>query len=216
MQLYKAKAASAALFVTVSASARSIGTTRLGIIGGYTSSDSNANIFRSESRSFYHAGLAFQLPLVSGFAIQPAVTYQVKGAYLNDAGNVSDVLSNLKTKVGYLEIPIQIQWGPDLLLFRPYLFAEPFIGFAMNTKNKSGSLKEKDFDDAAIKRSEYGLGLGGGIELLRFQLSVRYFWNFGSLYEKSDNPNSVGDTIRTAFKGGKNFKGVTFSAVIFF
>ena len=209
-------AVAAALAVCHAAGAQSIGSARLGVIGGFTSSKADANIFKTSSYSLYHAGLAFQLPLIAGFSIQPAVTYQMKGAKLDAVNSVSEGIDALDTKVGYLEIPVQVQWGPDMLLFRPYLLAEPFIGFALNSKTKSPLGKETDMKKSAINNMEYGLGVGAGIEIWRLQVSGRYFWNFGSLYDGSGKMNAVGQEVRRAFKGGKNFNGFSLSAAIFF
>lgn len=207
----------AASLLCGAARAQSIGSARLGVIGGFTSSKADANIFKTSSYSLYHVGLAFQLPLIANLSIQPAVTYQMKGAKLDAALNdVSTGINALDTKVGYLEIPVQVQWGPDLLLCRPYLLAEPFIGFALNSKTKTTTAKETDMKKSALNKMEYGLGVGAGIEIWRLQVSGRYFWNFGSLYDSSGKMNAVGETVRTAFKGGKNFSGFSLSAAIFF
>jgi hypothetical protein len=219
MKFFKTAVAAFALALCVGtgANAQNIGTTRWGIIGGFTSSSADANIFKAESYSLYHAGLTFQLPLIAGFSIQPSVTYQMKGAKLDvAAGDITTGINALDTKVGYLEIPVQVQWGPDLILFRPYLMAEPFVGFALNSKTVSGSMKETNLAKAALNKMEYGLGLGGGVEIWRLQVSARYYWNFGSLCDSDGSVNPIGQEVRTAFKNGKNFNGFSLSAAIFF
>ena len=123
--------AAAMLLCTVAASAQSFGVT-----AGFTSSSTDVKNFDPKSVSLYHAGVVFEIPIAGGFAIQPGIIYQMKGAtldkYADDTNNIK--LSSLETKVGYLEVPVQIQWGPDLALFRPYVFAEPFIGYGINVR----------------------------------------------------------------------------------
>lgn len=226
MKFLRTVAAVAALLIGVSASAQNIGSARLGVTGGFTSSDSNADIFKTSSYSLYHAGITFEYPIAAGFAVQPAIMYQVKGATLDGLkdtsfGELAGSISRLGTKVGYVEIPVQLQWGPDLLAFRPYVFAEPFIGFAVNTANKMtvASVSAdpiKDFGAAAIKRLEYGVGFGAGLEFSRFQISGRYFMNFGSLYNESGELAPVGETIKLAYKNGRNFNGFSLSVAVFF
>lgn len=210
------------------ANAQTIGTTRVGVVGGFTSSSAEADIFSTSSYNLYHVGLSFQLPLGAGFALQPVLMYQVKGAVLDGIkeGGLEGALDNIaeiNTKVGFVEIPVQIQWGPDLLAFRPYVFAEPFVGFAVNTENKAKlaieedfSSRVKDFKEAAINRLEYGVGLGAGIEVWRLQLSAKYYWNFGSLYSDSGEITAIGQTIKTAFEDKKSFNGFSLSAAFFF
>ena len=164
---------------------------RFGVQGGFTSSNSTVKNFDTKSVSLYQLGMALNFPIAAGFAIQPALVYQMKGTSLDkaiDAGIISSFQS-LETKVGFLELPVQIQWGPDLVAFRPYVFAEPFIG------------------------------IGAGLEFWKIQVSARYFWNFGSLYNGDssfDNSNMVANVVKTAFKENKNFSGVTASVVLFF
>lgn len=214
------------LLVGAGASAQTIGSMRLGVIGGFTSSDSNADIFKTSSYSLYHAGVTFECPIAGGFAIQPSILYQVKGATLNnvydfDGGLVPHIPVGLDTKVGYVEVPVQIQWGPDLLAFRPYVFAEPFVGFGVNTSGRFSiediSLEDvNDFRNAAIQRLEYGVAAGLGFEFSRFQISGRYFWNMGSLYNETGAVNPVVQAVRMAYNDNRHFNGFSISAAVFF
>ncbi len=126
----------------------------------------------------------------------------------------------MDTKVSYLEIPVQVQWGPDLVAFRPYVFGEPFIGYGLHASS-DGNLEGADFDvnsfdKAGLSRWEYGLGLGAGIEVWKIQFSVKYYWNFGSLYSDSGKLTNVGQQVKSAFKDGRNFNGISFSLAFMF
>lgn len=190
------------------------GHARAGIVAGFTSSSSNAKNVTTSSIGCYHFGLSAQLPIALGFAIQPSVLYQTKGTKLDEADwdNFS-----LDTKASYLEVPVQIQWGPDILAFRPYAFAEPFVGYGLHVKTKGASEKSTSFSEANLARWEYGLGLGVGIDIWKIQVTAKYFWNFGSLYDsESGKVNKIGDTVKQAFKDGRNFNGVTFSLAYMF
>jgi hypothetical protein len=74
------------------------------------------------------------------------------------------------------------------------------------------------FKDADLRRFEYGLGLGIGIDFWRMQLTGRYFWNFGSLSADGGTVDSeyIGDTVRSAFKDKKHFNGMSVSLAYFF
>lgn len=213
-----------AMFIGLNANAQGLS---YGIMAGFTSSSSNVKDFKTNSVSLYQAGIAMRIPIAAGFVIQPGLVYQVKGASLDKTSDLGflPTLKSMETKVGFLEIPVQIQWGPDLMAFRPYVFAEPFVGMGLNTDNTMkrfglDNRYEKDFKKAAISRLEYGLGLGAGVEVWKLQLSVRYFWNFGSLYEDGDSGkdvlNDVAQTVKGAFKDQKNFNGITASLAFFF
>lgn len=200
-----------ALVFCTTASAQRYTSSHVGLMGGFTSSATKIKDVDSKSVSLYHIGLTAQLPLGGGFAIQPSVLYQVKGAAADDLGKLTpgDAAKSFETKVGYLEVPVQLQWGPDLLAFRPYVFAEPFVGYRISSGNKDKAKELKD----ELKKVEYGLGLGAGIDVWRLQLSVKYFWNFGKIYETGDTAES---TIRDAVNNGNNFNGVMASVAFFF
>lgn len=196
---------------------------KFGVIGGLSTAKTDAKSFKTSTDKHGLGGLAVRIPLAAGFAIQPGLVYHVKGAALDKyKGNQEDMPSSMDTKAGFLEVPIQIQWGPDLLAFRPYVFAEPFIGIGVNAMSKTRGEdvhKIKSFKNACMQQSEYGLGLGAGLEVWKLQLAVRYYWNFGSLYhaKNGDQPsNDVAKTMKAAFHGGKNFDGVAITLAYFF
>ena len=194
---------------------------RFGVLGGFTSSETKIKNMETSSVSLYHAGVALKVPLMLGFAIQPQVLYQVKGVSLDQA-KLSQM--QLDTKVGYVEVPVQVQWGPDLLFFRPYIFGEPFVGYALNVESKleipslSTSTTVRDnFEDSFINRLEYGLSLGAGIEIWRLQLSAKYFWNFGSLTTEGRTLlDAFNEAVSENVKSNDSFNGVSVSLALFF
>ena len=205
-------ALAAALAFGINAQAQSFDYTRFGITAGVTSSNSQIKNVTSKSISLYHAGVALEIPLGAGFALQPEVLYQVKGMSLNNVGDSSakDIGNSLQAKVGYVEVPFQIQWGPDLVAFRPYGFVEPFLGYQITS---GGDKAAKTLNDN-LQKIEYGMSLGAGIDVWHLQFAAKYFWNFGNVY-KSDIENT-GSTIGGLFKDGNNFNGIAFSVALFF
>lgn len=218
-KLVFAAAVVAAMVFCTDASAQRYNSARVGLMGGFTSSSTSIKDADSKSVSLYHIGVTAEIPLLGGFAIQPGLLYQVKGVSADKFNSIpiSKSLESFETKVGYLEVPVQVQWGLDLLAFRPYVFAEPFVGFRVG-QNTKGEVAGKLKDD--LKKVEYGLGLGAGVDVWRLQLSVKYFWNFGKIYDKDGNVGPIGDTVKDAVKdavnNGNNFNGVMVSAAFFF
>lgn len=218
-KLVFAAAIVAATAFCTDASAQRYNSARVGLMGGFTSSSTSIKNADSKSVSLYHIGVTAEIPLLGGFAIQPGLLYQVKGMSADkfNSSSISESLGSFETKVGYLEVPVQVQWGLDLLAFRPYVFAEPFVGFRVG-QNTKGEVAGKLKDD--LKKVEYGLGLGAGVDVWRFQLSVKYFWNFGKIYDKDGNVGPIVDNaknvIKDAVNNGNNFNGVMVSAAFFF
>lgn len=214
-----AAAVVAAMVFCTDASAQRYNSARVGLMGGFTSSSASIKNMDSKSVSLYHVGLTAEIPLFGGFAIQPGLLYQVKGMSADkfNSSSISESLGSFETKVGYLEVPVQVQWGLDLLAFRPYVFAEPFVGFRLGQSTK-GEVADKLKDNLKdnLKKVEYGLGVGAGVDVWRLQLSVKYFWNFGKIYDKDGNVGPIGDTVKDAVNNGNNFNGVMVSAAFFF
>ncbi len=220
--VFAAAVVAATVFCT-DASAQRYNSARVGLMGGFTSSSTSIKDADSKSVSLYHIGVTAEIPLLGGFAIQPGLLYQVKGMSADkfNSSTFSESIGSLETKVGYLEVPVQVQWGLDLLAFRPYVFAEPFVGFRLGQSTKGEAAdKIKDNLKDNLKKVEYGLGVGAGVDVWRLQLSVKYFWNFGKIYDKDGNVGPIGETVsdkvKDAVNNGNNFNGVMVSAAFFF
>ena len=179
---------------------------QFGFLVGLTSS--SVKMASSDAISLYHAGLTYKINLPSGFAIQPAVLYQVKGANVGQLGTATD--EDFKVKTGFVEVPLGLQWGPHLAAFRPYLFAEPFIGYRVSSTDR-GNESFRDWAGQAKTKFEYGFGLGAGLEISEhLQLSVQWFNNLGTMFSKpaESGTESLGKV--------KNFEGIKFSLAILF
>lgn len=170
---------------------------RCGFTAGYVASTAGLEVDRLEEDtdlySGFTAGFAYRQPLVLGFALQPSFVLTSKGVEFGSS----------KARISYLEVPVQLQWGLDLVFFRPYIFAEPFIGYAVSGKmSGNSSFRADDMGN----RFEYGISLGGGMDVMRsLQLSLRYFWNF----------DSVGEIGRSSLDMDK-LNGLVLSMSIFF
>lgn len=190
--------------VTLFCSIGSAAQNRFIVSGGLNFSTSNVKEISKETMTQYHAGIGYKWDWALGFSLQPSFLYSVKGAA------VGDDLSNVDFSVGYLEFMPSLQWGPDLLLFRPYLDLSPFVGYGLNTK---ASLPE--FKDA-LKKFEYGVGLGVGIEIWRLQIVGRYNWNFGTIASTVKGEGVLNNSsVQEAF-GESNLGGITLTASIMF
>lgn len=213
-------AIAAGLFGAVNASARG------GIIGGFTSSSTKLDVkdlaSNAKAVSLYHVGLTYQLQLPLGFSIQPSILYQMKGANLADVSGISDF--KVDTRAGFLEVPVALQWGPDLLIARPYVFVEPFVGYRL-TGSGTGSVMGietgdllKEAVDGALAKLEYGVGIGAGVEVIQHvQVSIQWFSNLGKLMNANSEVTGA-ELVQKASESikQKNFSGIKVSAAIFF
>ena len=132
-------------------------------------------------KSGWLAGIGFQTDSWTGFSLQPELLYKVKGVTLSDATKVA---------MNYVELPVNVQWGPDLLIARPFIFASPFLGYNIGTKfSKESTLA--DTINRNFHRFEYGLGIGLGINIWKLKVTGKYNWNFGRITTWSDAQANV-------------------------
>jgi hypothetical protein len=153
----------------------------------------------------FYGGVTCNFDLPLGFSIQPAVNFVSKDAYFRE---------DLVVETQIIELPVSFQWGPDLLVFRPFVDVTPFAGFRLGTNIEKflpdgtgirSSIRNVD------KKFEYGIGVGGGIDIWKLRLTARYNWNLGPLLKDGRFPEGA------AFEfPDDNYKGLTLSLSFFF
>ena len=211
---------------------------QIGIIGGVTTSSTTIDTENFEKNlenvNLYHVGIAAKLPLPLGFAIQPELLYQMKGADLKETydalGTGTEVqTSEFSTKDGFIEFGLGAQWGIDLVALRPFVFAKPFIGYKLTgdedysnlgtevIKNGTDETYEKYLADAKTNL-EYGYSIGAGIELLEhFQLSLEYFKNLGKMFEEDKfDADKAKEAVLANYKDIESYGGIKVTLGFFF
>ncbi|MCL2727111.1 MAG: PorT family protein [Bacteroidales bacterium] len=156
--------------------------THFGIKGGLNFSSHKDIKFKEGGNSSvswnstgWHAGILVQAKLPLGFAFQPELLYSVR----KFDSKIST--ANYKFDFSYVELPLNLQWGIDLLIFRPYVFAGPYVSYLASMGGKA-----KEWD--GVKNLGYGCGAGFGIDLWILQITGKWNWAFGTLGDigKSD------------------------------
>jgi len=153
--------------------------TRFGIKGGlnFTNmSNISSNVNQTwENQTGYQLGLALQFKVpVIGLAIQPELMYStIKTSVNNDPTN--------QINLDYITLPINFQLGADMLFFRPFIVASPFVSYLI--KN---STRLEDQPVSEINRFDYGVGLGVGLDLWKLQIMGKYNWGLGKLEHAGD------------------------------
>lgn len=194
----------------------------LGVKGGIDFSSltyNKPNAISENMNSFtgFNAGVAFSIKLpVKGMTIQPELNYVLKGSLIRGTNIADQSQDKVRNKMGYIELPVNLQYGLDLIFLRPFIMVSPYIGYSVYQvwESDSGSV---DFNWNNINRFEYGIGVGGGIDLWRFQLQIRYNWNLGPFI--SSVPEGIIDTTSGYIIdsiGNGNFRGLDVSVTFFF
>lgn len=224
----------AVVFVSVTAAQAQ----KFGVIGGFTSSytglDSRNAMANLKNVSLWHAGVAYCQEIGPFFAVQPQLLYQMKGANAYQTiteGTYKDAINSFQSQTGFLELSVGLQAGIDVLVARPYILFEPFVGYAVykgkdtfsqvGEKVANGSVTDADVNAAlnSVKNGlEFGFGVGGGFTFLEhFQVSVQWFMNLGSLYDSGKiDAAAIAQDVKTCYKDFKNYHGIKVTAAIFF
>ena len=196
--------ASALILMSAAASAQ----TKLGVTAGMNFNTAKIADIRLEAKAGWNVGVSCLVDLPLGFSVQPSLVYIQKGADYSLIDNLS-----MEQEVGSINLPVSLQWGPDLIVARPFLDVTPYIGYSLLNKLEGG-LAGVIKGQASLKNAfEYGVGVGAGINVWKVQAIVRYNWNFGTLGNLSDFKNlEIGDFKRE----NEAFGGVSVSLAYFF
>jgi len=141
-----------------------------------------------KSYAGYHFGVGVQTGSLLGFSLQPELLYNVSGSKIGE---------NIDWVQGYLQLPVNIQWGIDLMICKPYIQVSPFVGYCLsNTLSVTGVSADTNLFDYISDNSDrfdYGVGIGAGLELWKLQVSAKYIWNFGNVTDWNEFENNLGN-----------------------
>ena len=133
----------------------------------------------------WEAGIGYQTGTWAGFCFQPELLYRSKGLNYETFADEEQ-----KLRWHNLELPLNVQWGLDLLVMRPFIFVAPYIGINLASTLNGEKLSETSLEDA-VGGFQYGLGLGVGVDISKFQVTAKYNWDFGSAVSWGDYWESV-------------------------
>lgn len=157
--------------------------------GTYTTNLNKLEDYKLEDNTGFNAGVLYKFQLTPFFAVQPELIYVSKNACIKDKA------TNRREKFNteYLQLPVSLQYGLNLVIIRPFFQIVPYVTYAVG----------KDFTVHDFwndkNRFNSGIGLGGGVDLWKFQLGLRYNWDFS----KSGKKVGSDDTMYSQYKLSK-------------
>lgn len=212
MKKYLIVIAAALLAFSATASAQM----NFGVTAGMNFNSAKIGDVKMDARAGWNVGATVQFDLPLGFSLQPSLVYMQKSGGYTTPEFSSAILEDIKAQfvqtVGSLVLPVSVQWGPDLLVARPFLDVTPYVGYSLSNKIKAdvAGLEEVVKGGNGL---DYGLGLGAGVNVWKLQAIVRYNWNFGVLGNYEDFTDiKLGDLNSE----NETFGGITVSVAFFF
>ena len=120
-----------------------------------------------------------EIPIEGNFVLQPALLYSSKGSKYSYFGE------DMTISPGFLEIPVYAAYKFDLGNMKLLLDAGPYFAYGISGKIKSGgesqSINFGSDDNADMKAFDFGLGLGAGLEITNFLISLNYEFGLTNL-----------------------------------
>ncbi|MBQ8837952.1 MAG: PorT family protein [Bacteroidales bacterium] len=188
----------AGLFMAENANAQS----GFGVIAGMNFNSAKIKDIDIDAKAGWSIGGTYLLNLPLGFSLQPSLVYSQKSA---------DLVLGTQT-LGAINLPVSVQWGPDLIIARPFIDVTPYIGYSLFNKFDGVISGEKIKPDGK-NAFDYGIGIGAGLNVWKLQAIVRYNWNFGPLGSLKD---FTGIDVKSLDVKDTTFGGITFTVAYIF
>jgi hypothetical protein len=135
------------------------------------------------------------LQVTPGFAIEPEVLYVQKGIKLDATAG------NAKVKIPYFEIPVLAKFriaAKGQSIVSPHLYAGPALAFKAGCHVKgtgsTGTISEPCDAagiDVRIKSTDFSLAFGGGVDVGRAIIDVRYDLGLSKIGDDPSGNNDV-------------------------
>lgn len=127
--------------------------------------DANGNEFDNSIRTGFHAGVNAEIPVGTGFYLQPGVLYSQKGAEFQTSGT-----SKREVKLSYIEVPLNFVYKPILGTGRMLLGFGPYVAFGLDGTVRNGTTESeveftKNYNANASAFNQYK-GIDAGANLL--------------------------------------------------
>ncbi|MFR9164957.1 MAG: porin family protein [Dysgonomonas sp.] len=143
----------------------------------------------TELKTGFHAGLGVDISIPMLFDIQTGLNFTTKGTKFKNS-------DDLKVNASYLEIPVMIAYKIPILpkiKFVPNI--GPYFAYGIGGKTKlhveDAPAGKMDTFDKALKKFDWGIGGGIGIEVSKFTA------NLGCQFGLKDLNNRKGESMKT-------------------
>lgn len=119
----------------------------------------------------------FKVPYIPIF-IQPEVLYSQKGAEIN----------GVEVNLSYIELPVLVRINlTSKGLLKPHIYAGPHIGFKLNYEEEPPPAD----NEIQVNNTDYGLVFGGGLDVQKVNLGVRFSIGLNEIFDIEEERNSV-------------------------
>lgn len=155
----------------------------------------------------FHAGVTVDFPFTDMLAFQTGALLSGKGFKVEDEDKDYDIAIKHTTSIMYIDVPLHLKatFGSDDL--KIFALAGPYIGIGLSGKAKSeitfAGETEKDEEDLKfgsteeddLKRLDYGVSVGAGIEINQITIGATYNLGLANLAPVSENGYKINNRV---------------------
>lgn len=135
-----------------------------------------SDVFERTTKVAYAAGGFVRFPLNDTFSIQPEVLFTMKGNGADTSAFSEDGDLDIEFKQNYIEVPLLLAIDLGQGKVRPVLLVGPYMARRLDSKvvfRSQGESSESDVEED-FRDFDFGLIVGGGLELGRVMIEARY------------------------------------------
>ncbi len=135
----------------------------------------------------FNVGGVVDIPVASSFYFQPGVSFSLRGTkstFLDETA---------KTTLNYVDVPLNLMYKVKASKVAVVILAGPNIGFGISGKSISDTDSEDvkfGSDEDQVKRLDFGLNFGAGVEFGKFQVTAQYGLGLSNLANTADGDDS--------------------------
>jgi hypothetical protein len=166
-----------AIFIALETSAQ----LKVGIKGGwdfenFDISGSIGNQLKKDKSISWNLGAVAQVKLSGNLYLQPEILYSTQKHTLDFSTIRTDntVQPEQEYKMSYFQVPANILYKFNLAAVTPYVSGGAYFGYAVS---------RNDISKQGLKKTNWGVSVGAGIEFLKFQVSAKYNWALQDISE---------------------------------
>jgi len=127
-----------------------------------------------KSITSFHVGPVADFVLQESLHFNTGLLYSVKGFKMKM--DFFETITEVTEKINYLEVPLNLAYKFTVSETSNFFVqAGPYLGYALNGKAKGGGeTSDVEFGDGKMKRLDFGLGFGAGLEFGSIITSLNY------------------------------------------
>ena len=155
----------------------------------------------------FHFGILADLPITDGFSFEPGLLLMTKGTRAEEEESYQGMVAKYEAKVNlyYLDIPLNLKLSFDAGSAKIFGTFGPYIGMGISGKsiytfseNGDSETEEEDIEwgnDKDLKRLDWGLGAGAGVEFGKLQLGLSYALGLANISAESEGDTQANHRV---------------------